>query len=257
MRSTSRLRALLLISILFALTALDGCDLLPRRELTESSISKVMRISYTAYVIAGETKSRPVKISKEGPWDFSGVDQGTEIEGKYTPADTAGKETIAGANYVEATAEADSGENDQMRTFIRLSEKSLELMGHGYRSIDGTSTFRKAETPERLLVFPLKVGSTWKDSSSYDDAPGSITDVTRTVVARGEVIVPAGAFYDCFMIKVERAPRTENGDDARTIGYEWWSPDAGPVAAVVSRPGEKETYFSQADSLFTLKSVRN
>lgn len=104
-----------------------------------------------------------------------------------------------------------------------------------------------------VLRFPIDVGSTWTETYTQTE-DGNSVDITaeNTVLARGRVRVPAGAFNDCYLVQNKVTVSAGRGATV-TWDYIWFVPGVGRVAEIVSQPAEKKEVFRTARSFYRLQ----
>lgn len=272
-----RVRRILLIGLLAVAVAASGCTIGIKKQLSSEDIPLTYGSTFQSYV---NTANYPVAVSFDlkGPWDFREGPTGDSVNSVLVKRSQA----INTASYKQATTvekvlPSSFTLDFTVFNFIGKDAKAIYSYGQDYLPKGAGSKQLEFEKPERLLVFPLTVGKSWIDELKIKDSKeksidtgqpepehGSEVDqvVRKQVVARGQVRVPAGTFYNCFMVKVVRTVKAvphdtqEFGQDTTTIMYIWWAPDVGPVAVVSSLAGETSNEFTQAQYFSRLKDYR-
>ncbi len=252
--SLAQSRKLAFCLIIASLMA-GGCALSPKTKIVAQDIPVTTGTTFAAYQNSGLEATRTVSFDVKGPWDFTqrsgdAIFRSRLVKVSQAPANGQFPE----ADYAEEVFPSVQSGDVPLFNFISRSASALSVYGQSSVDSDGTPTFKRYTNPERLLVFPAAVGSSWTDTIASKDTPARKYTVARTVVARGEVLTPAGAFFDCLMVRVVREPVAAGKQTERTVMYVWWAPGIGPVAAVGSQAGETKTLFTQAAYIWRLQS---
>jgi hypothetical protein len=251
-------RRLIVITILIAFAVSGaGCALLPQKTLTDVDIPVTAGTSYTAYQNSpGEQAA--VSFSSQGPWDFSSGSTAVEVKSVLVnKTSAAAYKQFAEAKYAEKVLPSAFTNDSTTYNFTAVTTASLSSYGQSVVPGPDGPIAKTYNHPERLLKFPVEVGDEWTDTITTAEEDPVIYKLSRTVVARGQVKVPAGSFPNCFMVKLIRTAKvTGVSQPTRTIMYFWWAPDVGLVAAIGSQPDETQMYFKQADYVFRLKSCK-
>lgn len=245
------------VAIVVASMFIASCGLSPKTTLVAADLPVGFGTSFQAYQNRGGDTARTVSFDLKGPWDFTKSGDDMVVRSRIIKVSQApAHEHFTSATYAEEVLPTVQTGGDASYNFVAMSTSALTAYGQSSGVADGGPRYKQYTKPERLLVFPLTVGSNWQDTVVADNSPGQSYSIARRVVAQGQVKTPAGVFFDCFMVRVTREPTGAGGREARTIMYVWWAPNIGPVAAVGSQPGEKKLVFTDAAYVFRLKSYK-
>lgn len=246
-----RLASIILIAVSGILT---GCMIGIKQELTAGDIPITMGSRFESYVNQQEV---PVDVSfrLEGPWDFTRGPSDGVVKSQIVALDSVPYyRRYPDAKVVEKVLPTDYTLGFTAHNYIKETDDGVFIYG---QSTYPTGDFAEPlvyDEPERLLKFPLRVGDAWTDKLKIEGEARISQVVVKTVVARGQVVVPAGTFFNCFMIRIVRTVEAEQGADTRTIMYIWWAPDVGPVAVINSQTDELDLAFGTANYFSRLKS---
>ncbi len=249
-------RRLFVLTFLMFSLVLSGCLFGIKRQLTADDIPLSKGSYFESYVNDNED---PVDVSfaLQGPWDFSkGPADGIVKSRLISKDDAEDHKKYPMAQVVEEVLPTDFTLGFTIFNFNAKSDKALLSYGQNFDPKVGFGEPLIYEEPERLLRFPLKVGDKWTDELVIEREHPIRQTVKREVISRGQVKVPAGTFYDCFMIRITRTVESDFGGDSRTIIYTWWASGVGPVAVISSQVGEKSMVFKQADYVSRLRRYR-
>jgi hypothetical protein len=232
-----------------------GCTVVPKKALTSADIPTGTGTSYTAYQNSPDV-SYELSFSGEGPWDFSRGPAAAKVKSVIIDKKAgASFKSFSQATYAEKVLPSEFTSGYTAYNFASKSSSSLNSYGQSFTPGPDGPIANAYERPERLLKFPVRVGDEWTDTIKAEGENPVTIKLNRKVIARGQVKVPAGSFFNCFMIRLIKTAETGEGTQAtRSIMYFWWAPDVGLVAAVGSLPDETETFFKRADYVFRLKS---
>lgn len=247
--------SLIVITILLFIS---GCTLITKSELKAEDVPLKEGTRYETYANdSGKTPSVKVSFDLKGPWDFSrgptDVVMKSVIVKKSKAADA---KQFPEAKLAEKILSSSLTTSFTTYNFTTLGEQALFL--YGQSSAPNVPEFkpRKYDRPERLLKFPLKVGTRWSDTFQVAGEPPTTVKADKKVVSQNTVVLPAGTFRGCFLIQIKRTtkrPVDEQEVGNKQIIYVWWAQGVGPVAWIIGEPnGVKET-FKQADYFFRLK----
>ena len=235
---------------------LSGCVFGIKKQLTAEDIPLNKGSYFESYVnYSGE----PVKVnfSLKGPWDLTkGPTDGlvrSRLVGKDSVVD---HEKYPHAQIVEEVLPTDFTLGFTAFNYNAKTDKALLSYGQNWDPKEKFGDPLVYKEPEHLLRFPVTVGASWTDELTVEGEKKVRQIVKREVVSRGQVKVPAGTFYNCFLIRITRTVKTDYGDDSRTILYMWWAQDIGPVAVMASQVDETSLVFKQADYVSRLRRYR-
>jgi hypothetical protein len=251
-------RNVIVITILIAFaTSGAGCALFPQKTLTDIDIPTTAETSYIAYQ-SSSGEQFAVSFSSQGPWDFSAGSTGVEVKSVLVEkTNAAAYKKFTKAKYAEKVLPSAFTNDFTAYNFTAITTASLSSYGQSVTPGPDGPIVKTYNHPERLLKFPAKVGDAWSDTITAVEEDPVVIELSRKVIARGQVKVPAGSFPNCFMVRLIKTARVAGeSQPTRTIMYFWWAPDVGLVAAVGSQPDETQTYFTQADYVFRLKSYK-
>lgn len=251
-------RSVFTIFILIAVaTAAAGCALFPKNSLTDIDIPAAAGTSYTVYQNSLEEQAI-VSFTGDGPWDFSKGPTRIKVKSVLVnKTDAAAYKEFGKAKYAEKVLPSAFSSGFTTYNFISITPSSLSSYGQSSTPGPDGPIIKTYDQPERLLKFPVRVGDEWTDMITAAEKKPVVIKLNRKVIARGQVKVPAGSFFNCFMVRLIRTTRTTGeAQPTRTIMYFWWAPNVGLVAAVGSQPDETQMYFKQADYLVRLKSYK-
>lgn len=247
-----------LIIITFLLIG-SGCSLFTKSELTAEDIPLKEGTKYETYANdPGKTPNVRVSFNLEGPWDFSKGPTDIVMKSVIIKKNkTADAKQFPEAKLAEKILPSSLTARFTVYNFTTLSDQALLL--YGQSSAPGVPEFkpRKYDRPERLLKFPLKVGTRWSDTFQVAGEPPTMVTADKKVISQGTVVLPAGTFRDCFLIQIKRTSRRplEGKElESKQIIYVWWAPGVGPVAWIIGPSDGIEEKFNQADYFFRLKS---
>lgn len=251
-------RSVLKIFILVAVAAAaGGCVLFPKKSRTDIDIPVTAGTSYTVYQNSLE-EDFVVAFTGDGPWDFTKGPTGVKVKSVLVnKTDAAAYKEFGEAKYAEKVFPSVFSGGSTIYNFTSITPTSLN--SYGQSSTPGWTgpTIKTYDRPERLLKFPLSIGDEWTDTITVAETRPVVIKLERKVIARGQVKVPAGSFFNCFMVRLIRTTRTTGeSQPTRTIMYFWWAPDVGLVAAVGSQSDETQMYFKQADYVVRLQSYK-
>ncbi|MFA5867772.1 MAG: hypothetical protein WC891_07425 [Actinomycetota bacterium] len=237
--------------------AAAGCALFPSTSLTDLDIPAVAGTEYTVYQNPVD-ESVSVSFTKDGPWDFTEGPTGINVKSRLVKKTAAAAyKKFVEAKYAEKVLPSAFTNDFTTYNFAAITQSSLNSYGQSVTPGPDGPMVKTYDKPERLLKFPVNVGDEWTDTITTTEQPPVVFELNRKVVARGQVKVPAGSFFNCFMVRLIRtAKTTDETQPTRTIMYFWWAPDVGLVAAVGSQPDETEMFFRQADYIIRLKSYK-
>ncbi len=246
----------LLFLIIIPMIVVAGCKIGPKKELTSKDIPLGVGTSYESYANISEG---PINVSfnNDGPWDFSKGPKEGVVKSKLIKKEKAPEyKRFPRAQVVEQVLPSDFTRGFSIYNFIDSTDEKLVSYGQNWSPKETYGKVLLFEEPERLLKFPLKVGDSWTDKLKIQ-GEGKVSQVVeKEVVSRGQVVVPAGTFHNCFMVRIKRTVKADVGGDSWTIMYMWWAPDIGPVAVINSQVGEKSNIFKQADYFSRLKKYK-
>lgn len=255
-----RASRILILAVVFCLALDQGCTLLPKTTLSDKDIPTQPGTTYSSYQSATNAAAVSVSFNLKGPWDFTAGPKDVIVRSRLVQKiDAINNDGFSEASYAEKVLPSDYTGGFTAYNYASISKKSLNSYGQSFSPGISGPIIKKFDRPERLLVFPVRVGDAWKDTvsvkASDQETTPIVMNIERTVVARGQVKVPAGAFFDCFLVRVIKYVKAgEGASPEKTILYVWWAPGIGPVAAIGSQQNEKALVFSQADYVFRLKS---
>lgn len=241
------------------LLAVSGCSLFIKSELEAEDIPLKEGTKYETYANYSE-KTPVVKVSfnLKGPWDFSKGPTDVVMKSiiiKKSKASDA--KQFPKAKVAERVLASSLTAGFTVYNFTSLTDEALLLYGQSSSPKVPDFKARTYDRPERLLKFPLKVGTRWRDTFQVAGDPPTTVRADKKVVSQNTVILPNYTFRGCFLIQIKRTTtRPIDGEEAKSkqIIYVWWAPEVGPVAWIIGEPnGVKET-FKQADYFFRLKS---
>ncbi len=229
----------------------------PKTVMVAEDIPATTGTTFAAYQNSGLEATRTVSFDLQGPWDFTqksgdAIFRSRLVKLSQSPA----REQFPEAAYAEEVFPSVQSGEVPLFNFVGRSTKAISVYGQSSEDSTGAATYKRYTNPERLLVFPLTIGNSWKDTIAAKNTPTIKYVITRSVVARGEILTPAGAFFDCFMVRAIREPVGAGKQTERTVMYVWWAPGIGPVAAVGSQAGETKMLFTQAAYVWRLQSYR-
>ncbi len=252
----TRIASITLMLVVIGVAA-AGCSLFPVTTLTDIDIPVTEGTEYIAYQNPVD-RQIAVSFTKDGPWDFTGEPVGVQVKSALVKKTSAAAfKQFGGAKYAEKVIPSDFTNGFTTYNFAAISPSSLDSYGQSTTPGPDGPIVKTYDKPERLLKFPVSVGDTWTDTITTTEKEPVVYELKREVVARGQVKVPAGSFFNCFMVRLTRTVKSAGDTQpTRTIMYFWWAPDVGLVAAVGSQPDETQMYFTQADYLFRLKSYK-
>ncbi len=237
--------------------AAAGCALFPSTSLTDLDIPVAQGTEYAVFQNPVDEEVA-VSLTKDGPWDFTDGPTDVIVKSKLVKkTDAAANARFGQAKYAEMVLPSSFTGGFTTYNYAAITPASLNSYGQSFAPGPDGPIVKTYDKPERLLKFPVKIGDEWTDVITTNEKPPVTFELNRKVIARGQVKVPAGSFFNCFMVRLIRTVRTTGETQpTKTIMYFWWAPDVGVVAAVGSQPDEKEMFFSQADYLIRLKSYR-
>jgi hypothetical protein len=233
-----------------------GCTFIPKASLTDSDIPSAAGTSYTAYQ---NPLGEPVEVtfSNTGPWDFSRGPTSVTVKSVLVRKDgAAANKQFPEADYAEKVLPSSFTSGFTAYNYTSLDTSSLSSYGQSVTPGPDGPIVKTYDKPERLLKLPAGVGDEWTDVITLAEKEPVVITLNRKVIARGQVKVPAGSFYDCFMVRLLKTVKAGESQPSRTIMYFWWAPNVGLVAAIGSQPDETKMSFTQADYLFRLKSYK-
>lgn len=247
----------LTLSLLATAIFAAGCRPGPVTELKSKDIPVGVGTEYEAFQNTPGGGAVPVKIEARGPWDFTQGPALVAVKSRIIGLKKAvDSEAFPGATYAEQIIASDYTGGSEAYNFAALSAGALESFGQSVKPKGRESIAKRFTKSERLLVFPMRVGDKWTDTMSIDGDAGSGYTVDKEVIARGEVKVPAGVFFDCFMVRITKTAAISDGTKTKSIIYAWWAPGVGLVAAAGGRPDDENIFFTDAVYLFRLKSYK-
>ena len=255
----SRYRSGAIIGGLFLLfaAAAGGCQLIPQKTLTSEDIPSKVGTSYIVWQNAAGGQAVKVDFDMEGPWDFSNGPKDTSVKSMLVDKKkAAGAEHYGEATYAEKVLP--SGPTDGFTSYNYVSKSKEALCSYGQSATPGQDgpIIKTYDKPERLLKFPVSVGKSWRDTIKTNEKETVVITIERAVVARGMVTVPAGTFYNCFMVRIKRTIKAAGSEPTKSMMYIWYAPDVGPVAAVGRQSYESTKLFKDADYVFRLKEYK-
>lgn len=246
----------------FALTflllslVLSGCLIGVKKQLTADDIP-LNRGSYFESFVNNSQDPVNVSFALQGPWDLSrGPTDGIVKSRLIAPSAAQDHKKYPQAQVVEEVLPTDFTLDFTIFNYNGKSDKALVSYGQNWDPKEKFGEPLVYKEPERLLRFPLKVGDSWTDRIVVEGESRVRQVVKREVVSRGQVKVPAGTFYDSFLVRITRTVKSEGGEDSRTIIYTWWVEGVGPVAVISSQVGETSPVFKQADYVSRLRRYR-
>jgi hypothetical protein len=247
----------ILATLLATTFLIGGCQTAPKKVFVSADIPVGIGTVYEAYQNNPGGDTVKINIGVQGPWDFSAGPSAVVVKSQIIKVDkSADHNAFPEATYAEKIFASDFTGGAVAYNFASLNESSLQSYGQSVAPKGKESVFKRFTKSERLLVFPLRVGDKWTDTMKIEGETGNGYGVAKEVVARGSVKVPAGLFFDCFMVKITKTTTGIDGSKIRSLIYTWWAPGTGLVAAAGSNPGEDKAYFNQAAYLFRLKSYK-
>jgi hypothetical protein len=251
---SAKIQRILLVTFMLAIT---GCGLVPKSKMTAADVPLGFGTTYEAYQNKGMIEGVAVKSDLQGPWDFTAAGNDAIVKSTLVKVSQATDyKLFTSASYAEKVLPSDFTGGFTSFNFGAISDKALFVYGQSVTSVDKEAKVKVYAHPERLLVFPLAVGTSWSDVVTVQGSPPTTFDIARRVVARGEVKTPAGDFVDCFMVRAIKQAREPGAVATRTVMYTWWAPGVGPVAAIGGQPGEATLTLKEADYMFRLKSYK-
>lgn len=247
----------ILTGLLATMFLIGGCQTAPKKVFVSADIPVGVGTVYEAYQNNPGGDTAKINISAEGPWDFSAGPSAVVVKSQIVKVSKgADYNAFPEATYVEKIFASEFTGGAIAYNFASLSASSLQSFGQSVAPKGKESVFKRFTKSERLLVFPLRVGDKWTDTMKIEGESGSGYEIAKEVVSRGSVKVPAGLFFDCFMVRITKTTLSNDGSKIRSLIYTWWAPGTGLVAAAGSNPGEEKQYFDQAAYLFRLKSYK-
>lgn len=256
-RSSYRSGAILAGLLLFFAAGAGGCQLIPKKALTSEDIPSKVGTSYIVWQNAAGGQTSKIDFDLEGPWDFSTGPKDTLVKSVIVnKTKAAGSSDYKGAAYAEKVLPADSTDEFTLYNYVSKSKEALCSYGQSATPGPDGPIIKTYDKPERLLRFPVSVGASWRDTIKTNEKETVIITIERTVVARGQMTVPAGTFFNCFMVRVKRTIKTDGGEPTTSMMYIWYAPDVGPVAAVGHQSSESTKPFKEADYVFRLRDYK-
>ncbi|MGD9898602.1 MAG: T9SS type A sorting domain-containing protein [Calditrichaceae bacterium] len=217
--------------------------------------------SFFQYYVDGTENPVPVNVGSTGgpqTWTFTLNDF---PNGETYTTTIVNPSTTPFAQDFQNSDHAWLSEFDTLSVYFYLDLTSTELLGLGSGSSDGDTTYVQKYNPsDRILKFPLSMGTTWT-SNYIENISGSdmfeiidSTSSTSTVDAWGTINIPAGSF-NCLRVKTEETDFSffiSDGiivfsDTSSYISYYWITENEGLLADVSSMEGETNPNFTEAD----------
>lgn len=239
---------------LFLIVLLAGCK--PKTELVPEDVPVRSGTTYETYSNdPNKTTDVAVSFDLKGPWDFSEGPTDAVMESVFVAkAKAADAKQYPQAKLAEKVLPNRLTSDFTTYNFVSVEERALLLYGQSSSPPFPEIKPRVYDKPERLLVFPLKVGTRWTDTFKVSAGTDTTVTARKAVLARGAVTVPAGAF-DCYLVQITRMVK-EEGETTKQYVYVWWSADVGPVAWIIGEPDGARQTFKRADYFYRLKSYK-
>ena len=258
MYQSKRKQSIIRMGLFLIITAgLGGCQLIPKKALTSVDIPSKVGTSYIVWQNKAGGQTSKIDFDLEGPWDFSTGSKERLVKSILVDKKKAvGADNYDKASYAEKVLPADSTDEFTLYNYVSKSKEALCSYGQSATPGPDGPIIRTYDKPERLLRFPASVGKSWRDTIKTDEKETVIITIERTVVARGQMTVPAGTFFNCFMVRVKRTIKANGGEPTTSMMYIWYAPDVGPVAAVGHQSYESTKPFKEADYIFRLRDYK-
>jgi hypothetical protein len=254
-RIMPRPRLFLITFMLLVAATIAACSIVPKKSLTDVDFPATAGTTYASFQ---NQIGQPAEVSftSDGPWDFSQGPKSVTVKSVLVKkTDAAGQSQFGEATYAEKVMPSKFTNGYTTYNFASITKASLNSYGQSSTPGPNGPIVKTYDRPERLLKFPVRLGDSWTDTITTAEEDPVVIELKREVIARGQVKVPAGSFFNCFMIRLTKIAKAKDDTQAtRTIMYFWWAPEVGLVAAVGSQPDEAKMYFSQADYIFRLNS---
>lgn len=191
----------------------------------------------------------PVEFDFSGPWDFTEGPIDALVVAKTTRAG-AGPNSAKFPKATFAISRLIKGqEKYEITGYFAKTDKAY--LNYGQADKKSTDVLPK---PESMLEFPLKVGVGWTQEIVSRTKPPTRMKIKRKIVGQGLIVVPAGEFKDTVMVQIKKTVTESDGTSTSGIGYEWYAPGVGAVAAIAGRNDEPEPLFKEAAFFQRLKA---